>query len=153
MFKTNGVNNLFAGLQPDFENVENLGKALNFEIDLENLKNQRNLLWKTLRNCFARVFLVLYSSPWSLFWFASDVLLCGVSHIGMLSCLYYSMYMIFHWYCVLLLMMFYAGYLRKPFFVASEVNSQCYTSALVIFYAVWLLCCVLLPAYICPVFF
>ena len=37
--------------------------------------------------------------------------------------------------------MFHAGYLIKSCFVASEVNSQCCISALVIFYTVWLLCC------------
>ena len=36
--------------------LENLEKALNFEIDLENLENQRNLLRKILRNYFTVVF-------------------------------------------------------------------------------------------------
>ena len=65
-----------------------------------------------------------------------NALLYGVSHIGMLSCLQYSMYRVSHQYCVLLLMMFHAGCLRKLCFLASEVNSQCCISVLVIFYAV-----------------
>ena len=45
LFKTNGVNSLFARLPPDLENLENLEnleKVLNFEMDLENLENLKN---------------------------------------------------------------------------------------------------------------
>ena len=47
------------GLPLNFENLENVEKALNFKMDLrnlENFENWRNLLRKTLKSYFAVVF-------------------------------------------------------------------------------------------------
>ena len=111
--------------------------------------------------CFGLLLMVLWESTFctvfcSLWYsFLCTIFFC-MGYLTLSCCLAYIIlcieYLGILLNCVLLWMMFHAGYLRNLCFVASEVNSQCCISALVIFYAVWLLCCVLLCAYLCPVF-